>query len=602
MKVKDLKKMYESMMSWFEELDESFQEDVRTEFILTMIYFTGLDKKVTPKEEKFIEELTGLEITNIKEVSKKLEGFNIMDSIPRTVQFLLEIDKDEGVDFMTSITREYLLNMSTIGEALVKVDGAKKIESDSLVKYFTSLVDYCEAELEETAKATPPKNEINELEEEEDEEEEDEEDDENEDDAFIEISIEEIGDQSEALFPPGTKSTNTKEKKTTKDQDKTDTASTDLWDELRDNEGCFEGAWNYLFDPDQDYSKKTIKSREFLFKGFFFSLTMLKDGLKVILHINTDNPEDNRLMAKSLKKYITASLKNEGNENYRSFSVESAEEASGMKLTYKLDNGEYMFSNEFLESLLTSFEKIPEDLLKRQAWALFKLEPGPKNMVLVQMWDKTIDGRNKHVLRYEMAFRWGYIIVRSAPDTYGLIGESYDSFSRFDGDVIVDEELTDGYSEFCKIINKERDKDVIEAIDSYGYDVEQLENLGLRMSDCYVELSGELDVTFMGFEEKEKISNAPQAPEMKSGEVSVPVSGPTSKLDFWQAFKPYIDKMRHTEFSQVKIQDDNCLDDKPTVITRVFNSILMRAQKNCSDWSFISIPKPKKAICRFWIT
>jgi len=163
MKVKDLKKMYESMMSWFEELDESFQEDVRTEFILTMIYFTGLDKKVTPKEEKFIEELTGLEITNIKEVSKKLEGFNIMDSIPRTVQFLLEIDKDEGVDFMTSITREYLLNMSTIGEALVKVDGAKKIESDSLVKYFTSLVDYCEAELEETAKATPPKNEINEL-------------------------------------------------------------------------------------------------------------------------------------------------------------------------------------------------------------------------------------------------------------------------------------------------------------------------------------------------------------------------------------------------------------------------------------------------------
>ena len=67
--------------------------------------------------------------------------------------------------------------------------------------------------------------------------------------------------------------------------------------------------------------------------------------------------------------------------------------------------------------------------------------------------------------------------------------------------------------------------------------------------------------------------------DTKKTSVSVAPSGSTTKLDFWQAFKPYIDQMRHTEFSKVKIKDDDCLDAKPTVIPGVYNSILMRASK-----------------------
>lgn len=72
---------------------------------------------------------------------------------------------------------------------------------------------------------------------------------------------------------------------------------------------------------------------------------------------------------------------------------------------------------------------------------------------------------------------------------------------------------------------------------------------------------------------------APKPASKASGAVSIPTTGPTSKLDFWQAFKPYIDQMRHTEFSKVKIKDDDCLDAKATVIVGVYNSILMRVSK-----------------------
>lgn len=69
-------------------------------------------------------------------------------------------------------------------------------------------------------------------------------------------------------------------------------------------------------------------------------------------------------------------------------------------------------------------------------------------------------------------------------------------------------------------------------------------------------------------------------PATKDSEaVSIPTTGSTSRLDFWQAFKPYIDKLRHTEFSKVKIKDRNNLDAKPTVIVGVHNSILMRVSK-----------------------
>jgi len=61
--------------------------------------------------------------------------------------------------------------------------------------------------------------------------------------------------------------------------------------------------------------------------------------------------------------------------------------------------------------------------------------------------------------------------------------------------------------------------------------------------------------------------------------IAVDPSGSNTKLDFWQTFKPYIDQMRHTEFSKVKIKDDDCLDAKPTIIPGVYNSILMRASK-----------------------
>ena len=73
---------------------------------------------------------------------------------------------------------------------------------------------------------------------------------------------------------------------------------------------------------------------------------------------------------------------------------------------------------------------------------------------------------------------------------------------------------------------------------------------------------------------------APQPAKKASGAVSIPTAGPTTKLDFWQAFKPYIDQMRHTEFSKVKLKDDDCLDAKPTVIVGVYNSILMRVSKH----------------------
>ncbi len=72
---------------------------------------------------------------------------------------------------------------------------------------------------------------------------------------------------------------------------------------------------------------------------------------------------------------------------------------------------------------------------------------------------------------------------------------------------------------------------------------------------------------------------APKPAAKALGAVSVPVTGPTSKLDFWQAFKPYIDQLKHKEFSQVKIKDDDCLDAKATVIMGVYNSILMRVSK-----------------------
>ena len=62
-------------------------------------------------------------------------------------------------------------------------------------------------------------------------------------------------------------------------------------------------------------------------------------------------------------------------------------------------------------------------------------------------------------------------------------------------------------------------------------------------------------------------------------DVQVSESGTVERFDFWMALKPYFATLRHKEFDQIKIVDRDSLNAKATVISGVYNSVLMRASK-----------------------
>jgi hypothetical protein len=152
MNIKDLKKLYQNFMSMFEGQNETVRQVVFSEFVFFMIYFAGVDQKISAKEVKFIEDITGNEVTNMSDVYQQLKDISFKERVPKTLTALIKTDKDNDADFENSLSFEYLSTLYEIGEALIKVDGVKDSERKESTEYFARLLDYCKSQLGEETK------------------------------------------------------------------------------------------------------------------------------------------------------------------------------------------------------------------------------------------------------------------------------------------------------------------------------------------------------------------------------------------------------------------------------------------------------------------
>jgi len=379
-----------------------------------------------------------------------------------------------------------------------------------------------------------------------------------------------------------------------------------------------DGHSGLVFSPDSDLSGTTLISNEYLYKDWFFVFSYFESkGMLVSLVIDTANAKDNNAIANKVNKYLK-------NNKISTKILNTVSDGKGRTVVLAVDGLDIKDAAtyasaikktvSFISCVESAWEEIGDAIIQRQKPPLVKIEPeNGKSVEYKYDWGKKI---HNNVL-----FRYGSLLIESDISLRDEVLGSYakDGKSTCMNDwEIVDEDAGDSVSEEWSFPDDEFGQEAEEMYEEDGED--GLESLGLEATRDMIFFYGPLNVQFMGFPlapdktpnlqwsqemyaplrtipsdlfepatqpSKPKTAEVPNpkpiikavGSDTKKTSVSVAPSGSTTKLDFWQAFKPYIDQMRHTEFSKVKIKDDDCLDAKPTVIPGVYNSILMRASK-----------------------
>ena len=379
-----------------------------------------------------------------------------------------------------------------------------------------------------------------------------------------------------------------------------------------------DGHSGLVFSPDSDLSRTTLISNEYLYKDWFFVFSCFESkGMLVSLVIDTANAKDNNAIANKVNKFLK--------DNKISAKIlNTVSDGKGRTVVLAVDGLDVMDTTtyapaikktvNFISWVEFAWEEIGDAIIQRQKPPLVKIEPeNGKSVEYKYDWGKKI---HNNVL-----FRYGSLLIESdislRDEVLGSLTRDGKSTCMNDWEIL-DEDAGDSVTDEWDFPDNEFGQEAEELYEEDGE--EGLESLGLEGTRDMIFFYGPLNVQFMGFSidhgktptlqwgkdmyapprtipsdlfEPETQSSKPktaEAPNLqpiikavgsdtKKTSVSVAPSGPTTKLDFWQAFKPYIDQMRHTEFSKVKIKDDDCLDSKPTVIPGVYNSILMRASK-----------------------
>jgi len=379
-----------------------------------------------------------------------------------------------------------------------------------------------------------------------------------------------------------------------------------------------DGHSGLVFSPDSDLSGTTLISNEYLYKDWFFVFSYFESkGMLVSLVIDTANAKDNNAIANKVNKYLK-------NNKISTKILNTVSDGKGRTVVLAVDGLDIKDAAtyasaikktvSFISCVESAWEEIGDAIIQRQKPPLVKIEPeNGKSVEYKYDWGKKI---HNNVL-----FRYGSLLIESdislRDEVLGSLTRDGKSTCMNDWEII-DEDAGDSVSDEWVFPDNEFGQEAEELYDEDGE--EGLESLGLEGTRDMIFFYGPLNVQFMGFPldpgktpnlqwskemyapprtipsdlfepatqpSKPKTAEVPNpkpiikavGSDTKKTSVSVAPSGSTTKLDFWQAFKPYIDQMRHTEFSKVKIKDDDCLDAKPTVIPGVYNSILMRASK-----------------------
>lgn len=388
-----------------------------------------------------------------------------------------------------------------------------------------------------------------------------------------------------------------------------------FWDALIES---IDGHSGLVFSPDSDLSGTTLISNEYLYRDWFFVFDYSDEkSLRACLVIDTANAKDNNAIANKVNKYLK-------NNKISTKILNTVSDGKGRTVVLAVDGLDIKDAATYASAIKriavfvswveSAWEEIGDAIIQRQKPPLVKIEPeNGKSVEYKYDWGKKI---HNNVL-----FRYGSLLIESdislRDEVLGSLTRDGKSTCMNDWE-IVDEDAGDSVSDEWVFPDNEFGQEAEELYDEDGE--EGLESLGLEGTRDMIFFYGPLNVQFMGFPldpgktpnlqwskevyalprtipsdlfdpatqpSKPKTAEAPNpkpiikavGSDTKKTSVSVAPSGSTTKLDFWQAFKPYIDQMRHTEFSKVKIKDDDCLDAKPTVIPGVYNSILMRASK-----------------------
>lgn len=560
--IKDLKDYFEALCSLADKYDPDFRKHISNDLLMFCLYIMAADSKLTEQEIQFFAELTGklYKPEGILMLMQSTDWSEYGTTIPGFLNFTIALDQESGSEFDDSITKEFLGNLILLGEALARVDGEDKSEMDRVRSYMMFLFE----------------------------------------EAIGRIS----GDEGKTKKGKSSQSGHAKPKAQAKSQ------SVAKQDTSQSQSGPKDGNWipmqehiptgNFLDDVFRD-KRLTHEDRVKIWEQLIgdslpcINITDLQFKQPAWFGVDCADISINKI-------YDTGSTKTNKPIYYYASGIASTSLESGEMLVpagllimhggivIVQESGGQMIGWDNIREIhddgedgMYVFSALSSDVDFGGVEAnKFKI-----NLVQMDIVERTLDcvGENDY---YEFYFPKKSFLKGITVPTHNELTALIKLINRRIEQIEPDRgspSLTENPAWYTGLNYEETHiGDTVKKYNVITLCEDYLQNKGTKPGKTDKSQPPKPDKPAKQAEKKAEAPKpkpaAPQPAKKASGAVSIPTTGPTTKLDFWQAFKPYIDQMRHTEFSKVKIKDDDCLDAKPTVIVGVYNSILMRVSKN----------------------
>ncbi|MDP8232272.1 MAG: tetratricopeptide repeat protein, partial [Candidatus Zophobacter franzmannii] len=150
----ELQNKIQTVLVWFEGAEKGIIDNVKTSFILYLVYFAGLGKKISNKEIKFINNVTGNNLDHIQNGYAKIDWSDFLNKVPSlTLSTLVDSDKIKDLSYDEGLAKRYISILYDLGDALLNVSGKTFDEDEAMKDYLSFLEQYSMSKLEENTKS-----------------------------------------------------------------------------------------------------------------------------------------------------------------------------------------------------------------------------------------------------------------------------------------------------------------------------------------------------------------------------------------------------------------------------------------------------------------
>ena len=524
MDIKKLREGYETMLNFYKQLSDQVADQFMYDVLFFLTYLAGADKKFNQKESKYIQDILSLEIKDLPKIYKDFCKEVYSSSIPVSLQLALLSDQDRHLDFDDGISKQYFSLIAKLGTALLEVDGKTELENNAFVKYMFFLEQHCIETLKPKTQGSSKKK------------------------------IEAVPKKDATPAKAETKQkqqANTEEAKDggewikASEHKNTGNFLDDLFRHTALSHEQRVHLWGNLIGP--SIPSIWMKDLEPLRAGVVLNDDWDTSPINVLYELINSKPNK--------PVFYYASLLHLKHPNSKKF-------IQGGILVYH--GGIMLVFHDVIDPV--SWDDIKSVQVKddkSQNHIVFSSKPYKKD-------SRTIEARfpkssNNPSLLQEVQFLKSLCEIRISQIDAFRESSQREENPRFYLVLNNDNDEDDTVCSYRKL-----EKLCVDYILEQNHPVTQRDStsepsLLTKSTDSKVRIKPEADNT-------RKNSGS----KRNQGSVKIDLQGPTTMLAFWQALKPFLAQIRHLEFDKTVIKETDSHNAKPTIITGVYNSILIR--------------------------